>query len=247
MKADGPLAIALALAAILALPGCMATQDQLNAASAQNRALAEQNRAQLAEIENLKAHARDVENRCIRAEREMTSLQEPLVGSRRLPPSVSRQLADLSRRCPALNFDPATGDGKLDTDVLFDSGQAELKPAAQAMLAELGRVLQSPEAGDLKVMVVGHTDNVPLAGKSLRERYANNFHLSTARALAVADCLRRDGLSERRIGVAGFGPHEPVAANATAADRAKNRRVEIFVIAPDVPIVGWTDSVPSVY
>ena len=246
MRANGPLAIALALAAILVLPGCLATQEQLNAAAAQNRAGGAEPRPTGGDRKP-QGPWRNVENRCIRAEREMASLQEPAAGARRLPPSVSKQLADLSRRCPALNFDPATGVGKLDTDVLFDSGHDELKPAAQAMLAELGRVLQSPEAGDLKVMVVGHTDNVPLAGKSLRERYANNFHLSTARALAVADCLRREGLNERRIGVAGFGPHEPIAASATAADRAKNRRVEIFVIAPDVPVVGWTDSVPSVY
>ena len=131
--------------------------------------------------------------------------------------------------------------------MLFDSGQSELKPAAQAMLGELAHVLQGPEAAELKVMVVGHTDNQPVAGRSARERYASNFHLSTARALTVADILRRQGLSEQRIGVAGFGPHQPVAANASAGDRYKNRRVEIFVMAPDVPVVGWTDSMPSVY
>ena len=88
-----------------------------------------------------------------------------------LPSAVSRQLAELARRYPSLSFDPATGIGKLDTDVLFDSGQAELKPAAQAMLAELSRVLQRQEADDLKVMVVGHTDNQRLAGPAVRERF----------------------------------------------------------------------------
>ena len=127
-----------------------------------------------------------------------------LTSGRRLPPSVGKQLAELSWCYPGLNFDPATGVSKLETDVLFDSGQAELKPAAQAMLAELGRVLQSPEAGELKVMVVGFTDNARLVSKPPQGPYANNFHLSTARALTVADCLRREGLSERRIGVAGL-------------------------------------------
>jgi chemotaxis protein MotB len=207
----------------------------------------------------------------IRTEQELASLEEQLqldrkrlaayqhetnelhdefktvVNAHRLPPSVSKQLADLSRRYPSLSFDPATGISKLDTDILFDSGQSELKPNAQAMLAELSQILQTPEGNGLKIMVVGHTDNQRVAGRVAGNRFPNNFHLSTARALAVADLMRRQGLGEQRIGVAGFGPHEPVASNATASDRQKNRRVEIFVMTPDVPVVGWTDSIPSVY
>jgi chemotaxis protein MotB len=271
MKANGWLALALVCGVCPALSGCLVPQSDLAAAQSQGRTLAQQNRAQLAEIDNLKAHNREVEDRLIRTEQELSALEEQVdvdrkrltnykhetaelhdqfktaVHARSLPSAVSRQLADLARRYPSLSFDPASGIGKLDTDVLFDSGQAELKPAATAMLAELSRVLQRQEAGDLKVMVVGHTDNQRLAGKEVRERFASNFHLSTARALAVADQLRRQGLSERRIGVAGFGPHQPVAPNDEPGERQKNRRVEIFVMAPDAPVVGWTESGPSVY
>ncbi len=270
MKANGWLAIAL-VCTCAGLSGCMVPQSQLTAAQSQNRTLAQQNRAQLAEIDNLTAHNREVENQLIRSQRELAALEEQVDVDRKrlanykhetaelhdqfktavhagtLPSAVSRQLAELARRYPSLSFDPATGIGKLDTDVLFDSGQAELKPAAQAMLAELSRVLQRQEADDLKVMVVGHTDNQRLAGQAVRERFPDNFHLSTARALAVADQLRRQGLSERRIGVAGFGPYQPAAPNDEPGQRQKNRRVEIFVMAPDVPVVGWTDSGPSVY
>jgi chemotaxis protein MotB len=172
--------------------------------------------------------------------------QRPADG-RRLPPGVSQQLADLGARYSSLNFDPATGIAKLDTDVMFDSGQAELKPAAQALLGELARVLQAPDAAELKVMVVGHTDGQRIAERPPRDKYSNNFHLSTARALAVADTMRQQGLAEQRLGVAGFGSHQPVASNVSASDRQKNRRVEIFVMAPDVPVVGWTESIPSVY
>jgi chemotaxis protein MotB len=224
-----------------------------------------------AEIDNLKTHNRQVEDRLIRTEQELSALEEQgdvdrkrlgnykretaqlheqfktAAAAGRLPPVVEQQLANLSHRYPSLNFDPVAGIGKLDADVLFDSGQADLKPAARAMLAELSHILQTQEAGELKVMVVGHTDSQPLAGPSVRERFSSNVHLSTARALAVADQLRREGLSERRIGVAGFGPYQPIASNADASDRQKNRRVEIFVMAPDVPVVGWTDSIPSVY
>jgi chemotaxis protein MotB len=271
MKANGWLAIALVSAVCPSLPGCFVPQSELTASQSQNSVLAQQNRAQLAEIDNLTAHNRDVENRLIGAEQELAALEEQVevdhkrlanykqettelhdqfkaaVHARRLPPSVSRQLADLARRYPSLSFDPVSGIGKLDTDVLFDSGQAELKPAARAMLGELSRILQTEAAGGLKVMVVGHTDNQGLAGTSVRDRFSSNFHLSTARALAVADQLRRQGLGERRIGVAGFGPDQPVVPNASADDRQQDRRVEIFVMAPDAPVVGWTDSIPSVY
>ena len=47
--------------------------------------------------------------------------------------------------------------------------------------------------------------------------------------------------------MAGFGSHQPLAPNVSAADRRKNRRVEIFVMAPEVPIVGWTETTPTLY
>jgi chemotaxis protein MotB len=270
MKASFGLLISIAA---IALPGCLfVPKTELNASLAQNRALAEQSQAQLAEIENLKTHSRALEDRVIHSERQLAKLQERdsldrkqlesyererdelyhqfkdlSYGGGRLPPELSRQLADLSRRFPSLHFDPETGIAKLDTDVLFDSGEADLKPGAGQLLEELVRVLKSPAAGDLKLMVAGHTDNQMIVGHETRERYPNNFHLSAARALAVADRMKRAGLPERRLGVAGFGPYQPIASNETAQGRQNNRRVEIFVMPSDVPVVGWSDSTPSVY
>jgi chemotaxis protein MotB len=269
MKAS--LALFICAAAVV-LSGCMVPKSELNSALTQNRALTEQSQAQLAEIENLKAHSRALEDRVIRSEKQLAVQQERAgldrkqlegyererdglyrqfkdlsYGGGRLPPELSRQLADLSRRFPSLQFDPETGVSKLDTDILFDSGEAELKPRAGQLLDELVRILKSPAAGELKLMVAGHTDNQAIVGREVREKYPNNFHLSTARALAVADRMKRAGLPERRLGVAGFGPYQPIASNATAQDRQKNRRVEIFVMPNDVPVVGWSDSTPSVY
>jgi len=81
----------------------------------------------------------------------------------------------------------------------------------------------------------------------VREKYPSNFHLSTARANAVANLLQEKGVAPQRVGVAGFGGHQPIAPNATPRDRRKNRRVEVFVMAPGVPVVGWTETIPSVY
>ena len=166
--------------------------------------------AQLVEIENLKVHSRQTEDQLIRAEQELAARDQAdpnsprlagdaaragLPNGRRLPAAVSQQLLGWARQYPNLSFDAETGVSKCDMDVLFDSGQAELKPAARTMLTELAQVLQLAEAKDLKIMVVGHTDNQRIVGQAAREKYANNFHLSTARALAVADVLRSQGLS----------------------------------------------------
>jgi chemotaxis protein MotB len=264
--------LCVVLAAFFAAPGCAVSRRQFNEAQAQNRVLSEQNRAQLAEIQNLRTHCRNVEDRLMRAEEDLALLEEQaglsgeelaafrreraglrdefggLANRRRpLPPEVAKRLAALSERYPGLDFDPALGLSKLDTDVLFDSGEAELKRGAEEVLDELVRVLKSPEGADLKVMVAGHTDNRRIAGRPTREKYPSNFHLSTARALAVADILRTGGLEESRLAVAGFGPHQPVAPNVSPEDRRKNRRVEIFVMMPEVPVVGWTETMPNLY
>jgi len=252
--------------------GCMTPLSRLELAESQNRALAEQNRAQLAEIDNLAFHNRKLEDRVIQSERQVAQLQQKAgldrrqldafqrerdglydqfqglaFGGGRLPPELGRQLAELSQKYPNLQFDPETGTSKLDTDLLFDTGEAVLKPGAERLLDDLVRVMRSPAARNTKIMIAGHTDAQAIAGRGVRDRYPNNFHLSAARALAVADRMKQAGMPEDRMAVAGFGSHQPIASNDTARDRQKNRRVEIFVMADDVPVVGWADSTPSVY
>jgi flagellar motor protein MotB len=262
MKATGWGLFVMAAGALAPVAGCYVPKSELVNYETTNRVLAEQNRAQLVEIQNLEVHSRQVEDQLIRAEQELAARDQAdpnsprlygdparagLSNGRRLPASVSQQLLGWARQYPNLNFDAETGVSKCDMDVLFDSGQSELKPSARTMLTALAQVLQLAEAKDLKIMVVGHTDNQRIVGQEIREKYANNFHLSTARALAVADLLRSQGLSDQRIGVAGFGAHEPVVANDSALQRQKNRRVEIFVMPRDVPVVGWSDATPGSY
>ena len=122
-----------------------------------------------------------------------------------------------------------------------------MKPAAGQLLDELVRVLKSPAAGDLKLMVAGHTDNQMIVGHEAREKYPTTSTSARPARWRSPIGMKRAGLPEQRLGVAGFGPYQPIASNATAQDRQKNRRVEIFVMASDVPVVGWSDSTPSVY
>jgi chemotaxis protein MotB len=236
------LIVVLALSAC----GCQASQSQLATLQSQNRTLTEQSRAQLAEIENLKIHARHVEDQLITAEKDLARYDQRRLSGRGMPAGLSGRLADLANRYPSLQYDPATGISKLDTDVLFDSGDAELKPGADQILKEIAEIFNSPEARDLKLMVVGHADAQGIKGRELRARYPSNWHLS-ARALTVADWLRKSGIPEARMGVAGFGQYQPVSPNDTAASRSLNRRVEIYVVDPQTPVVGWADTAGHFY
>lgn len=110
---------------------------------------------------------------------------------------------------------------KLDipSDLSFDSGRYDIKPALHAVLDRFATTLnQNPVT---TVRIVGHTDN---AGSD-----AINNPLSVNRAAATRDYLVSRGVAASRIAIDGRGSHEPIADNATAAGRAKNRRVEIFV------------------
>ena len=113
---------------------------------------------------------------------------------------------------------------RLLTDgVLFDSGQALLRPEAGRLLAPIAesvRELRNP------IRVEGHTDSRPIA----TAQFPSNFELSSARALSVVHYLRAHGVPGRRLQGAAFGEFRPRADNATDAGRAENRRIEVLVL-----------------
>lgn len=111
----------------------------------------------------------------------------------------------------------------LSNPVLFDSGHAELKPAARAALGEIASVLKGvPNA----VVVEGHTDNVPIRSGP----YHSNFELSAARAFAVIEFFINAGVDPARFSAYGYGEFRPVTANDTPDGRGKNRRIEINIV-----------------
>jgi type VI secretion system protein ImpK len=79
-----------------------------------------------------------------------------------------------------------------------------------------------------KVVVTGHTDNQP----PLSARFPSNWALSQARADSVRAMLAATTGTPQRFSAEGRGDAEPLASNDTAAGRAKNRRVEITLLAP---------------
>lgn len=88
---------------------------------------------------------------------------------------------------------------------------------------------------DLKIHVVGHTDNVAINPR-LRAQYPDNKALSLARAKNVADYLKETlHLDANAVSYSGMADQQPKASNATAQGRAQNRRVEVAVNAPNAP------------
>ena len=116
--------------------------------------------------------------------------------------------------------------------VLFDSGEADLKPAGAAVLRKVAAILASHP--NLKIHVIGHTDNVPIKAAA-RNRFPSNWELSTARATAAVRFLTETaGVDPRRLGAVGYGEFRPIADNATPDGRARNRRIAITILSEEM-------------
>ena len=112
--------------------------------------------------------------------------------------------------------------------VLFASGEAELKPEGEEVLAQVASVLT--QHTNRQIYVIGHTDNVPIRG-SLFGRFSSNWELSTARATAAVRYLtEKAGVDPAMLAAVGYGEYHPIASNATPDGRAKNRRIAIVIV-----------------
>lgn len=126
--------------------------------------------------------------------------------------------------------------GKLTVNILdrvmFDSGEAILKPDGEAVLRKIAVILAGHPG--LKIHVIGHTDNVPIRPEA-RSRFASNWELSSARALAAVHFLtEKAGVDPRRLGAIGYGEYRPIADNSTAEGRARNRRITITILSDEL-------------
>ncbi|HET6424515.1 MAG TPA: OmpA family protein [Planctomycetaceae bacterium] len=153
-----------------------------------------------------------------------------------------KRFEDLRKKYPEFEFDPETGVSKFSTDLLFASGSDQVTARSQQILNEFAAIMNNADAKHLKVLVVGHTDDKAISKQTTANKHPTNWHLSTNRADAVVLALRKAGINEGRMGAAGYSMNQPIAPNANDANRQKNRRVEIFVLAPDASIAGIDDA-----
>ena len=116
----------------------------------------------------------------------------------------------------------------LPSDVLFDTGEAELKPGAISSLMAVGQLIQGT---DYAVTVAGYTDNIPIQ----TERFPSNWELSTARACVAAKFLIDEtDIPPSQMQVTGYAENKPIETNETAEGRGANRRVEIIISKEDI-------------
>jgi type VI secretion system protein ImpK len=113
----------------------------------------------------------------------------------------------------------------LHGDGVFASGRAEIADAFEPLIQRIGDALKTVPG---KVLVVGHTDDVPSASA----QFPSNWALSKARAASVVELLARRAGPPARYAVEGRGETEPLVPNTSAANRARNRRVVIILLTP---------------
>jgi chemotaxis protein MotB len=108
---------------------------------------------------------------------------------------------------------------------LFEPGSDRLRPGAERILEGIGSVLETVHA---PVRLEGHTDDTPIRS----ERFPSNWELSTARATRVLrHLLERHALRPERLSVAGYGAFRPLVPNDSPENRARNRRVDVVLVA----------------
>jgi len=118
----------------------------------------------------------------------------------------------------------------MEAAILFDSGKADVKEDGLAILMKIVDTLKSVK--DKAIRIEGHTDNVQITG-ALSRIFPTNWELSAARAINVTRYLQQQGLDPAILSAAAFAEYKPVADNGTKEGRAKNRRIEITLVAKD--------------
>lgn len=116
-----------------------------------------------------------------------------------------------------------------ETDVLFDSGSAELSEAGKESLRPIAAAIvqltdEIPDDLDWILRVDGHTDPTPIGPTA---RYASNWELSTARALSVINWFEALGVPSDRLMAAGLGSNHPIVEGRSALANTRNRRIEL--------------------
>ena len=148
-----------------------------------------------------------------------------------LPAAVVQALGDLAAREPALEFDARTGRCRFVSEVLFVKGSEKVRPEFEKVLKRFAAIFTGVGKG-LNLRIEGHTDSQPIRNIGTRSAHPTNWHLAAHRAIEVLRVLYRAGIDQDRMEVVAFGSERPIADNRTAAGRARNRRVEIYVVNP---------------
>ncbi|MFN7181937.1 MAG: flagellar motor protein MotB [Planctomycetota bacterium] len=112
--------------------------------------------------------------------------------------------------------------------ILFEPGKAQLKEEGKKVLEEF--VNEVIKGKNLYLRIVGHTDSDPIVKTLPTWKTGLNHELGGARALAVLAYLHKKGISTTNMHFESYGENEPLVENNTKENKARNRRVEIYII-----------------
>lgn len=252
----------IAVAALVGLTGCysMVPQWQLRQSQLRSHQFYNQNRMLAGELGQSQAMASQLAMEKSRLEQDLavansrlnnlaqertklhdqykhllTSLPAP---GNPLNSALSRMLEDLCRRYPQFDFDPVTGVCRFHDDLLFSTGSNQIRQEGLKLLQEFAKIMTSSDASQFEILVVGHTDDVPIVKPATRSQHETNWELSAHRATAVVRQLARFGVAEPRMGVAGYSLYHPNTPNTNESARQRNRRAEIYILPPSGKIAG---------
>lgn len=150
----------------------------------------------------------------------------------KLPADLAPRLLEFAKRHPGVSFELSERACRFQSDLAFAGGGDRLQPQARAALAELARILNSPAARELNLLIVGHTAQEPPLPPALLRQHPTEWHRAAHQAIAVEQHLEEAGLSPTRMGIISYADQQPLAGDGTARE---NARLEIFLLPPDPP------------
>jgi len=164
--------------------------------------------------------------------RRLKSLQDMIQAQKDVMSKLKNSISDALMNYKTDELSVYIKDGmvyvSLAEKLLFKSGSDVVDPKGREALKSLALVINNTK--DIRVMIEGHTDNVPIKTKVFKD----NWDLSTARATSIVRILTVDnGFDTNRITASGRGQFHPVKENDTVEGRAGNRRTEV-ILSPDL-------------
>ena len=215
LRVIGALAVAVSIAAA---GGCQ------NKLADENKALWQQNRelqSKYAEAQSAPksdpAEVQQLQQQLAERDQRLAELQQKAAATQPSAASNDPAMAGVTK-----TFDPATGDMTVTVpgDVLFDAGRATLKESSKATLQKIAASIKKEYAGK-HVFVDGYTDSDPIT--KTKSLWRDNLDLSAARARAVMDYLKTQGIDPSKLEIRAFGSARPKQT------KEASRRVELVV------------------
>ncbi len=183
------------------------------------------------EVETLRQKIAALEEDIAKKEALIKSMQDRLMGVSPLPVELNSALEDFARGSDMIEYDASRGLVKFKSDLLFEKGSDVVTSQAGEAVRKLAGILNSEQARQFHAIVAGHTDDIPIQKPDTRDKHPTNRHLSSHRAIAVAEVMEKSGIEPGRLSTRGFGEYRPVEANAAGKKgNPKNRRVEIYIV-----------------